>query len=131
LSGAALLVLATLALGLRLADNHLALLRGASVALLVFSLLLTRMGMAFYLLVPIAVVALAVEWRLAAVMTIVSFNSFLCTTWDTTFNEHFSVPELFTGSRLFVYLLVPAIAVAALALFRRNVRRIAPLRSVP
>jgi hypothetical protein len=98
------------------------LIRGWALVALLFSVFLTRLGFAWYLMTLIALVGLAVEWRMALATAALSLASFVMNTWDSASNDVFPLPQLFRLPRVLVYLVfigVVGLLIAALALGRR------------
>jgi len=117
-----LFVLLTIIIGLKQDGSVAQLLRGWAFVLLFFSLFLTRLGFAWYLMTLIAVVSLTFNRRLTIVMVMLSFSSFLFNIWYSTFGSHFKVAELFALPKLIVYIALPGltlISLAAVAGYRR------------
>jgi Glycosyltransferase family 87 len=107
--------------GLTQADTTRRLLRGWAVLAIYFALFLAPLGLSWYLLVPIAIAGLAIDWRLLLVTGLVSFSSFLVYTWDSMSTEEFPLPDIFAISRGTVYL--GAVAVGVLGVLALLVRR--------
>ncbi len=68
-------------------------------ALLLFAVTLSKEELAWYLIVPLAVVALCEDWRLPAVAFVIAFGSFLINTWHAAFTDLFRAPLLFGDAR--------------------------------
>jgi hypothetical protein len=77
----ALFVLVLAAVGLTRTDSHLSLFRGWAVVALAFALLLSRPGLSWYLIVPVAAVAIACDRRSALALVPITAGSFLLSTW--------------------------------------------------
>jgi hypothetical protein len=89
---------------------------------LLFSVFLTKLGFAWYLMTLIVLVSLAVEWRLALATTALSLASFVMNSWDSASNNVFPLPDLFRLPRVLIYLVfigVVGLLIAVLALGRR------------
>ncbi|MGH2524556.1 MAG: hypothetical protein ACRDH2_18780, partial [Anaerolineales bacterium] len=69
-----------------------------------FSLYLANLGLAHYLITLIAVASLALDWRVAAATTGLSFYAFLLNAWYTTSSSAYPLPDLLSLPRLPVYL---------------------------
>ena len=114
--------LAVLWIGLGSDSSLVGLIRGWALVALLFSVFLTRLGFAWYLMTLIALVGLAVEWRMALATAALSLASFVMNTWDSASNDVFPLPQLFRLPRVLVYLVfigVVGLLIAALALGRR------------
>jgi len=99
------------------------LLRGWAVVMLFFALFITRFNLSWYLITPIAIVALAPDWRMALVTFGLSFSSFLFNSWDTTFTTDFPSPNVIVLPRILIYLSLPAL-VAVYVVARMAWRRL-------
>ncbi len=120
--GLTLLFLAlTTIVGLRQNGDLQQLIRGWGVIALFFALFLTKLNLSWYMIVPIAIVALSAEWRLIAISTVCSFCTFLINLRDDSFNRSFPAPDLFGVPRFVVYLALPTLTV--LVLLAYNLRR--------
>lgn len=98
--------------GLLQNDSHRRLVVGWAVIMLFFSLFVTRFTLSWYLLTPIAIVALIRSWPMQALIVVISFSSFLFNVWDTTFTEAFPSPNVVEIPRFLLYLVLPALVVA-------------------
>lgn len=113
--------------GLTQGDTIRRLLRGWGLLAVYFALFLAPLGLSWYLLVPIAIASLAMDWRLLLVTSLVSFSSFLVYAWDSMSTEAFPLPDIVAVSRGTVYLapvVVGALAVLALLVRRGNRRAV-------
>ena len=102
------------------------LLRGWAVVMLFFSLFLTKLGLAWYLITLIVVVSFNFNVALTVTMIVLSFSSFLFNTWYSTFTGNFKVDELFALPKLIVYSALPIlslIGVAAVTKYRKFAER--------
>jgi hypothetical protein len=108
-----------LAVGLRQDGSHEQLLRGWALTALVFGLFLSRPGLAWYLVVAIAAVAVAAEWRMAVAVVVMSFSSFLVSTWSMTDSASHPLPDLLDVPRLVLYAAPVLAAAIVLLLWRR------------
>lgn len=109
-----LFVLAFLAVGLRASGGKQQLLWQGAVVLLVFSILLTRISLSWYLLTLIALVGVVLEWRLAVMTVVLSFSSFLVNTWQSTFGGGFSAPAIPDVPRFVIYVGLAAVVAGAI-----------------
>jgi hypothetical protein len=112
--------------GLTQSDTLRKLLRGWGLLAVYFALFLVPLGLSWYLMAPIAIAALALDWRLLVLTCLLSFSSFLVNAWDSTSSSAFPLPDV-AVSRGFVYLApvgLGLLAVVAL-LARRGGRRVA------
>lgn len=107
--------------GLTQGDTIRKLLRGWGLLAIYFALFLAPLGLSWYLLVPIAVASVAMDWRLLLVTGLVSFSSFLVYAWDSMSTEAHPLPDVFAVSRGTVYL--GAVVVGLLAVLALLVRR--------
>lgn len=113
--------------GLTQGDTLRKLLRGWGLLAIYFALFLAPLGLSWYLLVPIAIASVAMDWRLLLVTGLVSFSSFLVYAWDSMSTEAFPLPDIFAISRGTVYLgavVVGLLAVLALLVHRGNRRAV-------
>jgi hypothetical protein len=106
--------LAVLWIGLGSEPGVLGLVRGWALVALLFSVFLSRLGFAWYLMTLIALVGVAVEWRLALATAAVSFASFLMNAWDSASNSTFPLPDLFRLPRALIYLAFICLVVLAI-----------------
>jgi hypothetical protein len=114
--------LTVLWIGLGSDSSLFGLIRGWALVALLFSVFLTKLGFAWYLMTLIVLVSLAVEWRLALATTALSLASFVMNSWDSASNNVFPLPDLFRLPRVLIYLVfigVVGLLIAALALGRR------------
>jgi len=103
-----------LAVGLRQDGTHEQLLRGWALVSLVFGVLLSRPGLAWYLIVALAVVAVAAEWRMAVAAVVLSFSSFTVSTWTMMASVRYPLPDIFEVPRPIVFV-APLVVLAVLA----------------
>jgi hypothetical protein len=85
-------VLVLAAVGLTRDESHLSLFRGWAVVALGFGVLLSRPTLSWYLIVPVAAVAIACEWRTAAALVPVTAGSFLMSTWQLLDARRYDLP---------------------------------------
>ena len=104
-----------LAVGLRQDGSTEQLLRGWALVSLVFGVLLSRPGLAWYLIVALAVVAVAAEWRMAAAAVVLSFSSFLVSSWTMMSSARYPLPDIFEVPRPIVFV-APLAGLAVLAI---------------
>lgn len=109
--------LLTVALGFVQNGSLDRLLKSWALVLLYFALFLTKLNLGWYMMVPIAIVALTAEWRLAAVTTACSFCCMVLTFRDGSFSRDFPGPELFDIPRPVVYLMLPVATVVAIGAY--------------
>lgn len=105
-------VAVTVVAGLMQNGTHRRLLGGWAVVMLFFSLFITRFSLSWYLITPIAIVALVSDWRMALLTLALSFSSFLFNTWDTTFTNDFPPPTVVNLPRFLLYLALPTLVAA-------------------
>jgi hypothetical protein len=113
--------------GLTQGDTIRKLLRGWGLLAIYFALFLAPLGLSWYLLVPIAIASVAMDWRLLLVTGLVSFSSLLVYAWDSMSTEAYPLPDIFAISRGTVYLgavVVGVLAVLALLVRRGNRRAV-------
>ena len=114
--------------GLTQGDTIQKLLRGWGLLAVYFALFLVPLGLSWYLMAPIAIAALAIDWRLLLLTGLLSFSSFLVTVWDSTSSPGFRLPDV-AVSRGFVYLApvgLGALVVLALLVRRGNRHAVEP-----
>lgn len=104
-----------IAAGLVQDGTHRRLLWGWAVVMLFFSLFITRFSLSWYLMTPVAIVALVADWRVALLMLALSLSSFLFNVWDATFTADFPSPDLASLPRFVIYLSMPALVAAYVA----------------
>jgi hypothetical protein len=85
---------------------------GSAPVLVAFAATLTRPGLPWYLLTPLAVVALARSLPLLVVLGSLATTSFVMGWWESIDTRTHPLPEVH-GSRASIYLLVAAVAVGA------------------
>lgn len=115
-------VLLTVAVGALQGKDCRGLIRGWTLLMLAFALFLARFSNAWYLMTFIAMVALCADWRIVCVSTATAFSSFLFYTWYSTSTADFPLPDLFSFSRIHVYLapaLLTGIAIGVMAAWQR------------
>jgi hypothetical protein len=112
--------------GLTQSDTLRKLLRGWGLLAVYFALFLVPLGLSWYLMAPIAIAALALDWRLLLLTGLLSFSSFLVNAWDSTSSSAFPLPDV-AVSRGFVYLAPVGLGllVVLALLVRRGNRRVA------
>ncbi|HEX6384465.1 MAG TPA: hypothetical protein VF177_07330 [Anaerolineae bacterium] len=115
----AVFVLVIATVGLRADGDNRQLLRQGAVVVLVFSILLTRVSLSWYLLTLIGLVSLVLDGRLAVMTLALSFLSFLMNTWQSAFGGGFDAPHLFDIPGFLVY--VGLAAAVASAIWWRSV----------
>ena len=109
--------------GLTQGETIRRLLRGWALLSVYFALFLTPLGLSWYLMAPLAVACLALDWRLLLLTGLLSFSSFLVNAWDSMSTPAFPLPDVFAVSRGAVYLapvLLGVLAVVALLARRGN-----------
>jgi hypothetical protein len=74
--------------------------------MVLFALFVAKFGFSWYLMAMIAVASLAVEWRFALIMIVLSCMSFFLNAWDSASNEVMQLPMLFSAPRFYFQLLV-------------------------
>ena len=111
--------------GLTQGDTIRKLLRGWALLAVYFALFLAPLGLSWYLLVPIAIASLAVDWRLLLVTGLLSLSSFLVNAWDSMSTDEFPLPDVVAVTRGTVYLVPVVLGVLAVVawLVRRGNRR--------
>jgi hypothetical protein len=104
------------------AKNMLA---GWALVMLLLALFVTKFGFSWYLMALIAVASLALDWRFALIVIVLSGASFFMNTWDSASNEVMKLPMLFPAPRFYLQLFVSACAlgVAVLEIGRRARQR--------
>lgn len=88
-----------------------------TIAMLYFSLFVTRFSLSWYMITTIAIVSLSMDWRLASLAAMISFSSFMINLWNSTFSKGFEVPEFFLIHRFFVYIAPTLILMLVIAFF--------------
>lgn len=99
------------------------LVRGWALVFLFFAIFLTRVQYSWYLMVPIALVALVGDWRMTVLIVALSWASFLFNAWDATSISGFQLPYLFPLPRYIVYLAfltLVALGIAAVVAYKRS-----------
>lgn len=104
-------IVATLGMGLLQDGTDRRLFVGWAVVMLVFSLFITRVNLSWYLMTPLAIIAVVSDWRMALLAVVLSSTSFLLNLWDTTFTSAFPAPDVVDLPRFLLYLSLPAVAV--------------------
>ncbi|MDQ3147635.1 MAG: hypothetical protein M3R01_12020 [Actinomycetota bacterium] len=107
-----------LAVGLRQEGSTEQLLRGWALVSLVFGVLLSRPGLSWYLIVALAVVAVAAEWRMAVASVVLTFSSFLVSSWTMMSSARYPLPDIFEVPRPLLFV-APLGVLAALAILWR------------
>jgi hypothetical protein len=107
------------------------LLWGWALVMLYFSLFLTKFGLAWYLITPIAIVSLVFDWRVVLMTGALSFTSFLFNAWYSTFTKAFSPPELSSIPPYFVFILMTGIVAAVTVLFVIGLQKLRQRESDP
>jgi hypothetical protein len=118
--------LGVLWVGLSREDRAESIVAGWALVLVPLGLFLTKLGFSWYLMTLIAVAGLVVDRRLALVVIVFSFASFLLNTWDTASNEIVQMPALFPAPRFYLQLLFVCacgVGLAALEMGQRIRRR--------
>lgn len=98
------------------------LLHGWAIVMLFFSLFLTKLGLAWYLIVLVGIVSLNHNWTTILVTIALAFSSFLFNVWYTTFTGDFKVHELFKVHSFIVYITPPIITLlllSTIAIYKR------------
>jgi hypothetical protein len=98
--------------GLTRTADHLSLFRGWAVVALAFAVLLSRPALSWYLIVPVATVAIACDRRTAMALVPVTAGSFLLSTWRL---QNTPAYELSTSAALAVLGVLAAVGVAGAA----------------
>ena len=93
------------------------LLVGWAIILLYFSLFVTEIALAHYLITLVAVVALVQDWRLLLLTILICFSSFSINIWNLFFTQNFPQPDIFEVPRLVTHLLLPLVALTVLGVF--------------
>lgn len=108
------------------------LLWGWALVLLYFSIFLTQLGFAWYLITLIAVVSLVPDWRIVSITVVLSFSAFLFNLKYSTFTKEFPAPELFALPGFFVYVAIPLIVAIPMIAFLawQRIRRHSSLRQM-
>jgi len=104
-----------LAVGLRQEGSTEQLLRGWALVSLVFGVLLSRPGLSWYLIVALAVVAVAAERRMAVAAVVLTFSSFLVSSWTMMASARYPLPDIFEVPRPIVFV-APLAVLAGLAM---------------
>lgn len=86
-----------------------------AIALLYFSFFLTKFSKSWYMMTPIAIVSLSMDWRLVLSAAALSFSSFLINSWDSVFSKAFGIPEIFAVHRFYIYLALSLILMIVIA----------------
>lgn len=81
-----------------------------AIMLLYFSLFVTQIAFAHYLITLVAVVALALDWRLAVLTIVICFSSFSINIWNLMFTKNFAAPHVFELPRIMLYIMLPVVA---------------------
>jgi alpha-1,6-mannosyltransferase len=97
-------------------DGHVEnMLAGWVLVMILFALLVTKLGFSWYLMTMIAAASLAVERRFVPIVIILSCASFFLNAWDSASNEIVRMPMLFPAQRLHMQLLFVCVCVLGLA----------------
>jgi hypothetical protein len=99
-------------IGLTRKDTHLSLFRGWAVVALAFAVLLSRPALSWYLIVPVAAVAIACDRRTVIALIPVTAGSFLLNTWRL---QNTPAHDLPSGTALAVLGVLAALAVLGAA----------------
>jgi hypothetical protein len=108
--------------GLRRNGHAENMLSGWTVVMVLFALLVAKFGFSWYLMAMVGVASLAIEWRSALIVIMVSCVSFFLNTWDSASNEVVQLPVLSSASRFSMLLLFVsgcALGLAGLEIGRR------------
>jgi hypothetical protein len=102
-------------------------LAGWTLVLVLFALFVSKFGFSWYLMAMIAGASLALEWRFALIVIVLSCTSFFLNAWDTASNEVLQMPILFSAPRFYLQLLVSVcvLGLAVLEIGRRAWQRYA------
>jgi hypothetical protein len=104
LLGAGAAVLGLLWVGLTQDGSHEQLIHRWAVVTLLVSFYLATLGLSWYLMTLIAIVSLAVDWRLVLPTIGLSFAAFFKNTWESADTGAFQLPELVASPWSLVYL---------------------------
>ncbi len=104
-----------LSVGFTKDKSDLALLRRWAVVMLFFALFLSRISHAWYLMTPIAVVALSKDWRISVVTIAATYSAFMFYVWYATSTRNFPLPHLFDQPRFVIFMIPAALAILAAA----------------
>ena len=104
LLGAGAAVLGLLWAGLTQDGSHEQLIHRWAVVTLLVSFYLATLGLSWYLMTLIAIVSLAVDWRLVPPTIGLSFAAFFKNTWESADTGAFQLPELVASPWSLVYL---------------------------
>ena len=81
-------------------------LRSWAIAMLVFVAFLSEIGFAWYVIAPMALVALVQDWRVVMAAIALSLAALAFQLRDSAFTASFPLPELFDIDRFWVFLLM-------------------------
>lgn len=95
-----------------------------ALVMLYFALFLTKFGLAWYLITPLAIVSLVFDWRVVLLSGALSFTSFLFNTWYSTFTKAFSPPEISALPPYFVHILTTAVVTAGILLLAIGLQKL-------
>ena len=107
------------------------LLWGWALVMLYFALFLTKFGLAWYLITPIAIASLVFDWRIVLMTGALSFTSFLFNAWYSTFTKAFSPPELSSIPPYLVFILMTGVIAAGSLLFVIGLQKLRQWKSDP
>ncbi len=93
------------------------LLHAWAIMLVYFSLFVTNIAFAWYLITLVVVVALALDWRLLLLTIVICFSSFSVNIWNSFFTQNFPAPDLFKLPRIIIYIMLPLVASTLLGAF--------------
>ena len=112
-------------IGLRLNGGAKNMLAGWTLVLVLFAMFVPKFGFSWYLMAMIAVASLALDWRLALIVIVLSCTSFFLNAWDSASNEVMQLPMLFPAPRFYLQLFVSVcvLGLAVLELGRRARQR--------
>ena len=85
-----------------------------AIMLLCFSLFVTKIAFAHYLITLVAVVALTSDWRLAVLTIVICFSSFSINIWNLMFTPNFAAPHVFELPRIVLHIMLPVVALMLL-----------------
>ena len=103
-------------IGLRRDGGAVNMLAGWTLVMVLFAMLVTKFGFSWYLMAMIAVASVALDWRLALIVIVLSSASFFLNAWDSASNEVMQLPMLFPAPRFYLQLFVSVCALGLVVL---------------